>query len=118
MTFGFDFCLNCLNRTDLRGLCLFDFFGLKFVRLAFKRRLPRFDCVQINCLFVQNAEIFVYVFEFAFFRRIHKHFVADEMQNDFRHSRSLALARALKNDVFHFLAAQRLSFLLAQNPRD
>src|ERR1051325_7995800 len=40
------------------------------------------------------------------------------MQDDFGHSRRLAVAGSLKHDVFHFTAAQGFSALLTEPPRD
>ncbi len=44
--------------------------------------------------------------------------VAHHMQHDFGHAAGLAVARALKDHVFHFRPAQVLHPLLAQNPGD
>jgi hypothetical protein len=44
--------------------------------------------------------------------------VSQQVQNDFRHSAGLAVARSLKDHVLHFGAAQMLDTLLAQNPGD
>ena len=40
------------------------------------------------------------------------------MQHNFRHAAGLAVARPLKDDIFHFGAAQVLYPLFAQNPGD
>ena len=45
-------------------------------------------------------------------------FRVDQRQRDFGHARRLALAGAGEDDVFHLDAAQSLSGLLAQHPRD
>ena len=44
--------------------------------------------------------------------------VSHQVQDDFSHATGFAIARALKDDVFHFGAAQVLDALLAQDPGD
>src|SRR5206468_4571902 len=51
-------------------------------------------------------------------RLVFDDFVALKMQHNFRHATGGPVARTLKDDVFHFGAAQMLYPLFAQNPGD
>ena len=44
--------------------------------------------------------------------------VLGQRDGDFRHSHRRAVAGTVENDVFHFLAAERLGALFAKNPGD
>ena len=75
------------------------------------------DQVHIDGGLIDPCQSFINIFEFGFVRDCDG-VVADEVQNDLRHSAGFAVARARKDDILHLAAAKRFCALLTQDPRD
>src|SRR6185503_10822741 len=125
--------MNYLSGADLSRLCDLYLFGVKairpvtrfrnlrfgngFDRFSLKRHFFWYYLVQIDQMIVEIRQRCVDILELLVLG-IKQLVIADEMQDDLGHSRRLAVACALKDHVFHFAAAQLLSALLTEYPRD
>jgi len=112
MAFCLDRALDGLDRTDLRGLNLFNLklisnadFGLRisdFVNVVYRKRGNhfegcrffdrfRFERIDVDCRVIESAQRLVDVFELVLFA-VERFGITNEMENDFGHAAWLAIA--------------------------